>query len=200
MRIIAGLYKGRKLLSPPADSIARPITGSAKKSLFDILASRLPDSTVADLYCATGTLGLEALSRGAARCFFAERDPAAVERLRRNIEAVAADDRCEIWQGDIEMQLGKRLRKLALPVDIAFVDPPYDRVRTWNWQQAQENIFGPLAARLAADGLVVLRTAAKLAVPSEMCGLVILRSRKYGTAVVTIYALGGQANGRGQTE
>ena len=85
MRILAGEYKGRKLLPPPGRAQTRPITGSVKKSLFDMLGVRLVDAIVVDLYCGTGTIGLEALSRGAARCYFAERDRAVLERLRRNI-------------------------------------------------------------------------------------------------------------------
>ena len=187
MRIIAGEFKGRRLLSPSADSGARPITGSVKKSLFGMLADLLPGATVVDLYCATGTLGLEALSRGARRCFFADREARLLERLRRNIAAVAAGDRCEIWRGDIERILAGRLKGLDEAVTLAFVDPPYARTRRWDWRQAGERLFQPLAGKLADDGLVVLRSPAGREAPGPLGGLEIRRVRRYGDMIVTMY-------------
>src|SRR4030067_988666 len=105
MRIIAGAYKGRKLLSPPRHSGTRPLTASVKKSLFDTLGPWLEGAIVLALYCGTGTLGLEALSRGAAGCSFAESDRHVVGRLRRNVEAIGAEKRCRIWVGDIWRRL-----------------------------------------------------------------------------------------------
>ena len=70
MRILAGRFKGRNLLPPSGGGQTRPITGRARKSLFDILAPHLQGALVLDLYCGTGTMGLEALSRGAAEVVF----------------------------------------------------------------------------------------------------------------------------------
>ena len=67
MYILAGKYKGRKLLPPPPGSVTRPVTGLVKKSLFGMLGVRVEDAVVVDLFCGTGTMGLEALSQGAGR-------------------------------------------------------------------------------------------------------------------------------------
>jgi len=159
-----------------------------KKSLFDMLASRLGGAVVLDLYCGTGTLGLEALSRGAAQCLFVERDPATVARLRRNIEAVGAAGRCTVRQVDVEKRLPGLLKALAGKVDLAFVDPPYAGARRWDWQAAERAIFQPIALSLSADGLVVLRLPADVSAPQQLSGLQARRTRRYGDMIVTILA------------
>ncbi len=188
MRILAGQFRGRKLLSPSRHAQARPITGLAKKSLFDTLGPRLVDAVVADLYCGTGTMGLEALSRGAARVALAERDADTVARLKRNVADLDAEGRCTVWRGDVTRRLSAWLGKLSEPVDLAFVDPPYAAVRKWDWGRAQRSLFAPLAEHLAPDGLVVLRTPAGADTPETLAGLACTREKTYGDMHVRFYA------------
>lgn len=195
MRILAGEFKGRKLLSPQGRTVTRPITGSVKKSLFGMLGECIEEASVLDLYCGTGTLGLEALSRGARRCIFADRDRAVLERLRRNIETVGARDRCEVWCGDVGRQVEGWLGGLEGTVDVAFVDPPYAHTKRWNWSEVGERIFAPVERRLTSDGLVILRTPAGVETPDPLGGLAIRRVRRYGGMIVTIYARQGRTNG-----
>lgn len=190
MHILAGEFKGRALLSPPAHSQTRPVTGLVKKSLFDMLMPVLGGSRVVDLYCGTGTMGLEALSRGAASCAFAERDRAVIERLRRNIQACRVEDRCRVWAGDIHRRLDHWLGELDGPLDLAFVDPPYAESRQWDWREAGERIFAPLAGRLADEGLVILRLGDRAQPPGELAGLHPLRVRQYGKMTVALLGKG----------
>jgi 16S rRNA (guanine(966)-N(2))-methyltransferase RsmD len=189
LRILAGLYKGRNLLPPPGKSPTRPITGAVKKSIFDILAGWLPDSTVVDLYCGTGTLGIEALSRGARRCFFADRDKPVLARLRRNLETVGAIDRCTIWGGDIPARLAVWLGGLDGSVDVAFVDPPYEQTRRWDWREVAETVFDPLSGSLAPDGLVMLRLPGDVEPPERIGRLVPRRIQRYGDMTVMLMAV-----------
>ena len=191
MQILAGEFKGRKLLSPRGASATRPITASVKKSLFSMLDRSLPQATVVDLFCGTGTLGLEAVSRGASRCFFADRDPTALSRLERNIETIGAAERCMIWRGDCLRGLARRLSSAGAAVDIAFVDPPYALARRWaegagDWRQAVECIFVPLAGHLDADGTVVVRTDSRGEIPREIGALAIRRVKRYGNMVLSL--------------
>ncbi len=179
MRIIAGQHRGRKLLSPRGRG-TRPITDRAKTALFSILAPRVQDARVVDLFCGTGSLGLEALSRGAAWCGFAERDAAAVQRLRRNIQAMGVAGRCRIWQGDAMRRLPRWLDGLDAPVDLAFVDPPYALAETWSWSYAVDRLFEPLGRRLAETGLAVFRCPGNLAVPDALGPLRVRDARRYG--------------------
>lgn len=190
MRILAGRFKGHKLLSPPPRAATRPITGRARKSLFDTLSPRLDGAAVLDLYCGTGTMGLEALSRGANACWFADRDGRVLERLKRNIDALGAAERCTVWRGDVAARLARWLEGIDGPLDLAFVDPPYALARRWRWPAAERKIFAPLAESLAEDGLVVLRTPAGLTLPERIAELSPVRTRKYGGMAVALLAKG----------
>ncbi len=102
---------------------------------------------VLDLYCGTGTMGLEALSRGARACWFADRDRTALKRLRRNIQALNVQDCCGVWQGDVPARLRRWLTDLDGAVDVAFVDPPYAETRRWTWGVIEQRLFGPLGGK-----------------------------------------------------
>jgi len=180
MRILAGIYKGKSLLSPPGQSITRPITGHVKKSLFGMLGEDLTGYRVLDLYCGTGTLGLEALSRGAEACCFAELDRRVVERLKRNIQDVGAQARSTIWVGDVAARLTHWLAGLQWKADLAFVDPPYAQARLWDWQRMTDAVFAPLAGGMAEGGIVTLRVPAEVAIPEKLGPLKLLRHRLYG--------------------
>jgi len=187
MRILSGRYKGRKLLPPVGRDVTRPMTALIKKSLFDSLAAWLPEAVVADLYCGTGNVGLEALSRGARRCCFADRDRLALNRLKRNIETVGAAQAATVWAGVIETHLPGWLAELGEELDLAFVDPPFPAVREWDWPRMERAMFAPLAAATAADGLVVLRTPDRAEPPERLAELAAVRVRRYGGMSVTMY-------------
>lgn len=189
LRIGAGMWCGRKLLPPP-DFNTRPITGFAKKSLFGILAPRLGDAVVLDLYCGTGTLGLEALSHGARRCCFAELSKPVLERLRGNIELCGAQEMSVVWAGDLEKRLPVWLAECFTKgekVDIAFVDPPFPAARRWQWDAMVEKIFTPLAEALAEDGLVALRLPGDTPPPETLGQLHCERIKVYGDMTITLY-------------
>ena len=188
MRILAGEFGGRRILSPPGRDTTRPMTGAAKKSLFDILRDHLVGSAVVDLYCGTGTLGLEALSRGARRCAFADRDRHVLGLLRRNLADLGVAERCTVWQGDIPARLPAWLAGWEGEVDVAFVDPPFAATRGKDWPAESERIFAAVAPKLADEGLVVLRLPGKDEGPASLGGLLRTRSRSYGAMTVTLYA------------
>jgi 16S rRNA (guanine966-N2)-methyltransferase len=184
--ILAGKYKGRKLLSPPTDSVTRPVTGLVKKSLFGMLSQRVEDAVVVDLFCGTGTMGLEALSQGARACWFGESDRRVIDRLRRNIETFGAAAASTIWPGDVTHGLDSRLEGIGTPVDLAFVDPPYETAREWNWRAVADTIFFPLYKHLAEEGVVVLRLPQDVTLGQDMGGLVVERMRQYGKMVLAL--------------
>ena len=156
------------------------MTGLVRKSMFDIIAGRVEGAVVADLYCGTGTLGLEALSRGAGRCFFADRDRGALALLERSISELGLEDRCILWRGDLTVRLAGWLDRMDGPLDLAFVDPPYADARKWSWDRVARTMFAPLGAHLADDGLVALRLPGKTDPPRRLGPLVNVRARRYG--------------------
>ncbi len=117
MRIIAGSAKGRRLAGPGPGT--RPMTDRAKEAIFSSLGDTVIEAAVFDLYAGTGSLGLEALSRGASSAVFVENDRRAAAILRRNVEAVGLGG--EVVVDDVGRFLGRTDRRC----DLAFVDPPY---------------------------------------------------------------------------
>jgi len=199
MRILAGRFKGREILTPREGPV-RPMTGLVRKSLLDILAPRLEGAAVADLYCGTGTLGLEALSRGAARAFFAERDRRTAMLLRRNLQAFGVLDCCRVWEGDLTARLARWLEECGAAIDIAFVDPPYADARSWDWAAAGRDIFEPLARHLSPGGVVALRLPGGVEAPAPLGDLAVTREKRYGDMTVLLLERGGEAKKRTTTD
>lgn len=142
MRIIAGEARGRRLRSPRGDT--RPFTGRAKESVFAILGERVVGAAVLDLFAGSGSLGLEALSRGAGAATFVEQSRGALEALRANVTAIGLGG--EIVPGDVSAYL----RACADRFDLVFVDPPF--------AMAVGDVAGVLegAAVVLADGGVIV--------------------------------------------
>lgn len=126
LRFIAGSARGRRILSVPSDSGVRPISARIRQSLFDILRPRLPSSRFLDLYAGTGTVGLEALSRGAERVVFVERDKRVVEVIERNIERFGWAAKGQVFRADIAASLSwVPFRSGVKEFDLVFMGPPY---------------------------------------------------------------------------
>ncbi len=137
MRIIAGKWRGRKLVAPPGPA-TRPTADRVREALFSMLASRLggfEGLRVADLFAGTGALGLEALSRGAGHCTFVENDRQALDILQHNIGKLGAEG-----LSDVRTRAVEDLPAPVEPYDIILMDPPYgaglaqvalDRVAGW---------------------------------------------------------------------
>lgn len=122
MRVIAGSAKSRRLIVPKGAEI-RPTGDMVREALFSSLARRTIDARFADLYAGSGSVGIEALSRGAAHCVFIEQNPRCVEALRTNLENAGLANRAEIVRGDCLKQFERVWRRE--PLDIVFMDPPY---------------------------------------------------------------------------
>ncbi len=122
MRIIAGQYRGRTLTTV-RDLSVRPTTDRAKQTIFDILSNRLDFDgiEVLDLFAGSGSLGLEAISRGAAHVTFVDKAAQALRSLESNIETLRCADQCTAYTAEVFWFL-KNTRK---SFDLVFVDPPY---------------------------------------------------------------------------
>jgi 16S rRNA (guanine966-N2)-methyltransferase len=126
LRVIAGSARGRKLVSPPGDRV-RPTKDMVREAMFSALDARgaLVDATVLDLYAGTGALGIEALSRGAARAVFVERDRAALDAIATNVETLRLGDNARVLAADVARVLAGAPPPAA-PFDLVVIDPPYD--------------------------------------------------------------------------
>lgn len=121
MQIIGGIYKGKKLISPKSENV-RPTASRSREALFNMLETHtnLKGKTVADLYCGSGALGLEAISRGAAKAVFADQN---TKPAYKNAASMQVEQQVSYEQADI---LKMSSEKLA-GVDIIFMDPPYEK-------------------------------------------------------------------------
>ena len=123
-RIIAGEAGGRRLAVPAGESV-RPTSDRVKESVFSALGlGRLVGARVLDLYAGSGALGLEALSRGAREALLVDRDQAAAQAIRSNIETLGFEDRAVLRQSSVATVVGGA--RPGDPFDLALLDPPYD--------------------------------------------------------------------------
>jgi 16S rRNA (guanine966-N2)-methyltransferase len=151
LRIIAGEFRGRKLLSPDS-ATTRPITDRAKQSLFDILAPRIPGAIVYDCFAGTGSMGLEALSRGCERVTVFETDRGALARLRKNIAALVVQSRSTVIPTDLFRWFGDS--SSSGQASIVFLDPPYRYLE--ERPNDLRKLARDLASRHLAPGAIVV--------------------------------------------
>ncbi len=155
MRIIAGEFRRRLLKTPPDDTITRPIPDRVKESLFGMLSGNCVDANVFDAFAGTGAIGLEAVSRGAARVLFIERETSIARLLQSNIDELGVGDRCEVMQADA---LGAgALARAPRPLHLAFLDPPYPLVRDPLGFRRVMAQAAALIQVLEPDGFLMLR-------------------------------------------
>lgn len=149
MRIIAGEFRHRKLLASPGLT-TRPITDRVKEILFERIQHELVERRVVDVFAGTGSLGLEALSRGAASVVFIESDRRAFDLLRQNVAALGVESRTLCWRTDaIKSSYHPKGVDPFLPFDIVFYDPPY-RMAT---KLAPDSHLHQALLRLARDSV-----------------------------------------------
>lgn len=161
MQIVAGRFRHRKLLTPPGQT-TRPILSRVKVSLFDRLQPELQGARIADIFAGTGTLGLEALSRGASRIVFIENDAKAVALLRQNVRSLRVESETLCWMTDVDRcSFRPKGAEGFLPFGVVFFDPPYPVTR----RLQPGHLLHRALARLAREGitspqaLLVLRCA-----------------------------------------
>lgn len=183
MRIIAGEWRGRKLIAPKGDA-TRPTGDRTRETLFSMLTSRLgtfEELRVADLFAGSGALGLEALSRGAGQCLFVEQERGALDAIRANIAALDARARSTVEAGSV---MG--LRAAAEPLDLILADPPY---RSGAGEVALDRL---LRLGWIGEGTwIALETA--FDEEPEIKGLDIDASRKVGKGRLTLMRLANSA-------
>jgi len=195
MRVIAGSARSIPLLTVPDDG-TRPILDRLKKSLFSILdsAGLLADRNILDLYAGTGTLGIEALSRGASHCLFAELRADCVELLRKNLAKTRLADRAEIHRGEVTTllrQLAPREPEASPHTrhfDLILYDPPFVFSRERQSRPDLEREMAHAGRLLLTEGRLVLRCE-KAVEPPAPAGLDLLRHWTDGPHALCFYAV-----------
>lgn len=181
MRIAGGDWRGRPLKVPSGEAV-RPTQDRVREALFSMIQPAVPGAVFLDLFAGSGGVGLEALSRGAARAVFVERVPRHVACLTANAATLKAEARTEIIRADAETWpasggVGRR-------VDIAFADPPYDHVAAHGYTAlltalAEHDVVRP-------EGLFIAEMRATQT-PDEHPAWELCRDRTYGEARLAVY-------------
>lgn len=177
MRIITGEFRGRKIDAPFGNDV-RPTSDKVKESIFNILMHDVPDSVCCDLFAGCGNLGLEAISRGATKCYFCDNSRDSIKYIKGNIEKCGAEDRSKVIIGDYM----KCLQRIREKVDIFFVDPPYG-------SGLYEKCLAEIDSLdlLADTGIIIAEHDKYLELPDEIQGLVKFREKRYGGTVISLY-------------
>lgn len=156
MRIISGKHKGKKLVTPPDMKTTRPITDRVKESVFNLLRGHYEGAHVVDLFTGTGSIGLEAYSRGAARVLLVEKDRKIAAIVDKNIHAMKDPEQVDLLIGDA---LGPAvLARCPKPINLLFADPPYPLVRDPEGWQRVRTQFMRLIDEMTYEGFAALRT------------------------------------------
>jgi len=175
VRIVAGARRSRRLRIPPGSTV-RPTSGMVREAIFDSLGP-LVDFAVLDLFAGTGAMGLEALSRGAARCVFVEHDRKVAEVLRENIRDLDYEVESRVIVADYRTAL-QELGRAGESFDLLFVDPPYKMLTE------AEVTLEPAVPSLVHEGGVVVLESDKASHPT--LGAVPVFNRVYGDTRVTM--------------
>ncbi len=183
MRIIAGRYKGRRLMPVPGDHV-RSTADRVKETLFNILMHDVPTATVLDLFCGAGTLGLEALSRGAESAVFVDESPKSLKKTMDNVKLVGADSQVTTIRSDALAFLksaGKRTELFTLII----ADPPYGD----GWAAKTLRAIATSDCR-AEEGVFVIEHHKKDEPGETPEGLSLWTTRRFGDTVLTFWRWG----------
>ncbi len=179
MRIIAGEFKGRKLCRPKGRR-TRPTTDRVREAIFSIIGKQVEDSRVLDLYSGTGAMGLEALSRGARHAVFVEKDPAAVQCIKVNIERCGCPEKTMIVNSPVLSFLGTA--RMWEGFELVFADPPYESdLGTLTLKAISKN------AKPLKRCLIIMEHAPDNPPGHGPGNIHLVDSRKYGNTGVTFF-------------
>jgi len=190
MRIIAGSLRGKKIESLPGLA-TRPLLGRIKKSLFDILGERIVDASFLDLYAGTGSVGIEALSRGAKYVLFIEKEARLTRLIRENLRKCEMEKKAEVAEIDI-LSYNKEGRKFSLleQFDLIFAGPPFKL----NLTKDTLDIIIKLHL-LKKNGWVICQHHFKEKVPEKKGFLRRFRKERYGKTIMSFYKAGNNLLG-----
>ena len=170
MRIIAGEFKSRRLVAPEGDQ-TRPTPDRLREALFSALGDRVEDTVFLDAYAGSGSVGIEALSRGAKRAIFVEKHPKALAALRANLAALGLAHRVTVITTAVSRALPTQ------PADIIFLDPPYDR----------ESEYSLAMEAIPECKLLLVQHSIRLTLPEVSGELSRVRQLRKGDNVVSFY-------------
>jgi len=179
MRVTGGVFRGRRIKSLPGQS-TRPTSDMVRESLFNILGEKIADSSFLDIFAGTGSVGIEALSRGAERAAFIEKNGFACKIIRENLDLLGIADKCVVIKADFSKGL-RMLENNGEAYDVIFIDPPYDR------GYASDCLEAVTCSKLLKPGSVIVvqhSVSEDLQAPP---GIICYKEKRYGITKLSFF-------------
>ncbi|MDR3243245.1 MAG: 16S rRNA (guanine(966)-N(2))-methyltransferase RsmD [Elusimicrobiota bacterium] len=184
LKILAGQMRGRTLKTLPQEDLTiRPMLGRMKKSVFDILKPIIEDSCFLDLFAGVGSVGIEALSRGAKKCVFAEIAVGSLKLIKQNIDMLKYNDRATIIHCDII----KNFRILQDKYDIVFLGPPYKDSNKKPLSLTYPTLCNIVRFDILKENSIVISQRHFTEKIGETPVLQEIRTQKYGDTLISFY-------------
>ncbi len=194
MRVIAGTFKNRRLVTPKGNRLVRPTADRVKESVFSILRERVVDANFLDLCAGTGSMGIEALSRGAKHVTFLDREPRCIAIIKQNLSVCGLTTesgvyyllRRDVWKGILS------LHKQAAAFEAIYFDPPYG-VSLADSSENHLELYTTSLALLAETtllkigGILLVEHARQIDMPDAVGNLCRDRQARYGDTIVSFY-------------
>ncbi|MBF1712651.1 MAG: 16S rRNA (guanine(966)-N(2))-methyltransferase RsmD [Streptococcus intermedius] len=177
MRVVAGKYGGRPLKTL-AGKTTRPTTDKVKGAIFNMIGPYFDGGRVLDLYAGSGSLAIEAISRGMTTAILVEKDRRAQAIINQNLKMTREEERFEL----LKMEANQSLERITGHFDLILLDPPYakEQIVTDIEKMAEREL-------LSNDALIVCETDKSVDLPEEIAGLGIWKQKIYGISKVTVY-------------
>ena len=176
MRVITGIARGMRLKTLEGTDVVRPTAEKIKEAMFSIVQFDLEDAVVLDLFAGSGQLGIEALSRGAAKAYFVDNSPASIAVVKENLRHTKLEDSAVVCN----MPNSAFLRTTPAKFDIAFLDPPYGK-------KLIQRSLPALVTVMSENGIIVCEHEKECRLPEEEGDFKIHKTYKYGQISLTVY-------------
>jgi len=181
MKITAGLVKGYKLKVPPGDRV-RPAQSIVRQAIFNMLGDSIVGTRVLDLFAGSGSLGIEALSRGVVWCDFVDKDKKVTPIIKQNLLHTNFREDSKVYTLSAKRFIDQRFKSDALktlqPYDFIFLSPPYS-------QGIDRELLKQLPKILQGRGVIVFEHSKETKLPTDLKNLTLLDQRTYGAATVS---------------
>lgn len=183
MRVISGEYGGRRLKAVSGQN-TRPTTDKVKESVFHMIGPYFNGGSVLDLYAGSGSLGIEAVSRGMDEAVLVDADMKAIKTIYSNVEMTKESEKFTVIKNK-SFRVLKSLKADERKFDLVLLDPPYakEEIKVDIETMIDYNLLNP-------DALIVCETDDKTELPEQMKQCVIWKEKKYGNTKVTVYKVG----------
>jgi len=182
MRVITGSARGRKLITVEGTDVVRPTADNVKEAIFSAIQFELEGRTVLDMFAGSGQLGIEALSRGAAECWFVDSAAVSIKAIRENLKSTGLESAAHV----VSMPFSAFLKcavadGVKIPAfDIALLDPPYGH-------GLLKKALPLLAGRMSENGVIICEHERELTLPGKTDGFYAAKVLRHGRICVTIY-------------